>query len=80
MIKSKDNYLSSLEVANILGFTADHVRKLLLQGKIKGEKFGRNWIIDVKNVSKVTRKRFPRPAKESLSNGTCSKRKLKNSL
>jgi excisionase family DNA binding protein len=59
MIK-KLNYLTSKEVADTVGFSHEHVRKLLQQGKIKGEKLGRNWIVEKKQLSKIKRQRFPR--------------------
>lgn len=61
MIKNKPNYLTSLEVAEILGFTPDHIRKLIAGGKIKAEKLGHNWIIERKSISKIKRKRFRQP-------------------
>ncbi len=60
MIKNKDNYLTSAEAALALGFSHDYVRKLILQGKLKAEKLGRNWIINKKNIEKIHRQRFPR--------------------
>lgn len=69
MIKNKANYLTSAEAAQSLGFSPDHVRKLILQGKIKAEKLGRNWIIEKKNLEKIHRLRFPKH-KEFLENGS----------
>jgi len=63
MIRNKSSYVTSAEAAKIMGFSADHVRKLIIRGKLKGEKFGRNWIINKKDLLKVKRQRFP---KESL--------------
>lgn len=68
MIKSKDNYLTSAEAAEALGFSHEYVRKLILQGKIKAEKLGRNWIINKKNLQNIHRQRFPR-SKENAQNG-----------
>jgi excisionase family DNA binding protein len=59
MIKSK-NYLTSAEAAKKLGFSPEYIRKLILEGKIKGEKLGRNWIIEIKNLSNIQRQRFRR--------------------
>ena len=69
MIKNKANYLTSAEAAHSLGFSPDHVRKLILQGKIKAEKLGRNWIIEKKNLDKIHRLRFPKH-KESVDDGS----------
>lgn len=59
MIKNKDEYLTSAEVAKALGFSHDYVRKLILKGTIKAEKLGRNWIINKKNIERIHRQRFP---------------------
>ena len=69
MRKNKFNYLTSAEAAQSLGFSPDHVRKLILQGKIKAEKLGRNWIIEKKHLENVHRQRFPR-TKEKIDDGS----------
>jgi excisionase family DNA binding protein len=69
MIKSKDNYLTSAEAAQSLGFSPEHVRKLILQGKIKAEKLGRNWIIEKANLENIHRQRFPKH-KENVDDGS----------
>lgn len=61
MIRDKSNYVTSVEAASILGFTPDHIRKLIGQKKLKAEKLGRNWIIAKQNLKLVKRLRFPRP-------------------
>ena len=69
MIKSKSNYVTSAEAAESLGFSPDHVRKLINQGRIKAEKLGRNWIIEKKSLDKIHRQRFPRH-KENVDDGS----------
>jgi len=69
MIKNKGNYLTSSEAAKALGFSPDHVRKLIRQGKIKAERIGRNWIIEKKSLDKIHRQRFIKP-KENVDNGS----------
>lgn len=69
MIKNKSNYMTCAEAAASLGFTHDHVRKLINTGKIKAEKLGRNWIIEKKNLDKIHRQRFPRH-KENVDDGS----------
>jgi excisionase family DNA binding protein len=60
MIKSKQhNFITSAEAAKILGFTADYVRKLILKGVLKGDKLGRNWIINLKDLKGICRQRHP---------------------
>lgn len=56
----KNKYLTSYQAAELLGFCQDHVRRLILSGKIKAEKVGNNWLISPSDISKIKRKRFPR--------------------
>lgn len=53
----KDKYLTAKEAGRLLGFTADHVRRLILNGKIKAEKFGYNWFILPRNIMRIKRQR-----------------------
>lgn len=69
MIKNRSNYLTSFEAAALLGFTADHVRRLIARGKIKAEKLGHNWIIPKKSLNKIHRQRFPKST-EILTDGS----------
>lgn len=68
MIRKTSDYLTSLEAANILGFTPDHIRKLIASGKLKAEKLGHNWLIKMKDLSKIKRKRHC-PHKGPLPDG-----------
>jgi excisionase family DNA binding protein len=69
MKKINSNYVTCAEAANTLGFSHDHVRKLINQGRLKAEKLGRNWIIEKKNLDKIHRQRFPRH-KEKVDDGS----------
>lgn len=69
MIKNKSNYYTSAEVADLLGFSKDHIRKLINKGKLKAEKLGRNWVIEEKNLKKIQRQRFPRK-KDKVDDGS----------
>jgi excisionase family DNA binding protein len=60
MIKNRELYLTTYEVAQHFGFTADHVRRLIGNGTIKAEKIGTNWLIKKTDLKKVKRLRFPR--------------------
>ncbi len=68
MIKNRANYITTYEAAIILGFTADHIRKLITRGKIKAEKIGNNWLVARKDLTKTKRQRFPK--KEKDKNGS----------
>lgn len=57
MIRNRDCYLTSAEVAELYGFTPDHVRHLISQGKLKAEKIGRNWIVNKKHLKNLKRQR-----------------------
>jgi len=59
MIKNRGSYYTTIEAANILGFTPDHVRRLIQRGKIKAEKLGTCWIIKKTDLT-IKRQRFPR--------------------
>ena len=39
------NYISSKEAANELGYTIQHTRFLIREGKLDAVKFGRDWMI-----------------------------------
>lgn len=58
MNQLRDKYLTSFEVAELLGFTPDHVRRMICNGKIKAIKLGHNWLIDPKDLKGVRRVRF----------------------
>jgi DNA (cytosine-5)-methyltransferase 1 len=58
MIKSKEHeYISGAEAAQRLGFSADYVRRLIRTGKMDGQKIGRNWIVNIEELKKITRQR-----------------------
>jgi excisionase family DNA binding protein len=40
-----DRLFSTKEAARRLGLSPDHVRRLLEQGKLKGKKLGRDWVV-----------------------------------
>jgi excisionase family DNA binding protein len=63
MIKNL-NYLTSHEAARLLGFCPDHVRRLILQGKIKAVKLGHSWLIKPSDLKKVKRLRKQKEPKE----------------
>ncbi len=65
MIKSKSDYFTTTEAAEIIGFHPDYVRRLILDGKIKAERLGRNWIIKLSDITKIKRQRFPREKKRN---------------
>lgn len=51
------HYMTSAEAAKLLGYSHDHVRKLILKGKIKGTKLGNNWLLEPQELHRFKRKR-----------------------
>jgi excisionase family DNA binding protein len=41
----EDKFLTVSEVAVKLGYTEQHIRLLLRQGKLRGRKIGRDWMV-----------------------------------
>ena len=60
MKKLKDKYLTSRQVADELGFSPDHIRKLIANGKLRAEKVGHNWLVKLKDLKFIKRQRFSR--------------------
>ncbi len=58
-------YYTSAEVAEMLGFTQDHIRRLILDGKLKAVKLGNNWLIKPKDLKHIKRLRKS-PLKDSI--------------
>lgn len=44
-------YLTTQEAADRLGFHVDHVRRMLRQGDLEGQKVGYMWFVSVKSVN-----------------------------
>ncbi len=45
------NYLSSKEAADKLGYTIQHTRFLMREGKLEAVKFGRDWMVVRESVT-----------------------------
>ena len=43
-------WITTAEAAELTGYHAVHVRRLVKGGQIKGKKFGRDWLIDKSSV------------------------------
>ena len=58
------DWLTTKEAAELTGYTTDHIRKMASAGKLKAQRWGRDWQIErrsllahVKAVAKLGRKR-----------------------
>ena len=69
-VENKSLYVTASEAAKLLGFTPDYIRRLIWTKKIRAEKLGANWIINKKELKKITRQRFPRQSKEIAEDGS----------
>jgi excisionase family DNA binding protein len=45
--------LTAKQAATILGYHVRHVHRLLKQGKLKGERFNRVWMVDAEGVERL---------------------------
>jgi excisionase family DNA binding protein len=64
-----DKYVTTFKVAEMLGISASHVRRLIRQGKIKASRLGNNWLIMPRDIVGVERERYPLIKKEVNENG-----------
>lgn len=61
---SRIKLLSTAMAAAKLGFSADYVRRLCLEGKIKAEKVSNDWLIAESDIRNIKRKRKNKGAME----------------
>jgi excisionase family DNA binding protein len=45
-------YVTTSEAAERLNYTIQHVRRLVREGKIRGEKYGRDWLLTRDDVER----------------------------
>ncbi len=62
------DWITTKQAAELTGYHAKHVRRLILTGKVKAQKFGPTWQVDrrtllayVKAAHKLGEKRGPKP-------------------
>jgi excisionase family DNA binding protein len=62
------NWITTGEGARLTGYTAENIRHLVKAGKVKGQRWGRDWQIDrrsllayVRRAAKLGDKRGPKP-------------------
>ncbi len=46
-------YLSSQDAADRLGFTRQHIGRLIRRGDLQGKKLGRDWIVSLESVERL---------------------------
>jgi excisionase family DNA binding protein len=64
-----DNWITTAEAARLTGYHPEHVRRLLLAGKVEARKFGPTWQVSrasllayVRKAEKRGKKRGPKPS------------------
>jgi len=62
-----EDWLTTKQAAELTGYTTDHIRKLATAGKVKAQRWGRDWQIDhhsllvyAKAAEKLGEKRGPK--------------------
>ena len=44
------SYLSTEEAAEVMGYSRQHVRVLIHEGRLKGDRVGKNWLVSRSSV------------------------------
>lgn len=57
------------EIADLYGFSASYIRKLITDGRIKAMIIGRMYLIDPETIGDLSRQREPRKKKRKKANG-----------
>ncbi len=62
-----EDWITTADAAELSGYHVDHLRDLLAEGRIKGKKWGREWMVSreslaayVRRVEKLGAKRGPK--------------------
>jgi excisionase family DNA binding protein len=63
-MKNKMKILTTAQAAKILGVNDSRVRQFILAGRLPAQKFGRDWIIYEKDLSKVADRKPGRPKRK----------------
>lgn len=48
---SNDRYMTTFEASISLGYTIQHIRRLLRGGRLQGMKLGRDWVVSRESVA-----------------------------
>lgn len=61
--------ITSADAAKQLGYTVQHIRRLVRQGTLLGEKMGRDWVVQQSSVEEFMahRENLPLPLEGSAS-------------
>lgn len=56
-MRLKNKYFSLSQVAELKGFSTAHLRRMIINGKLKAEKVGKSWLIEKEELDKIKRSR-----------------------
>jgi excisionase family DNA binding protein len=65
-----DEWLTTQQAAQLTGYHRDHIRRLILAGKVKAQKWGRDWQVDRADLLAYVRKAEKLGAKRGPKAGT----------
>ena len=69
-----DEYLSTKDAAAELGYTVQHTRLLIREGKLAGRKFGRDWMVVRESVASYNVSQPEQDSERSAINHECGSR------
>lgn len=52
-----DDHITAQEASERLGYTVQHVRRLLREGELEGTKIGRDWVVVEESVAEFATRR-----------------------
>lgn len=63
----EDRLMSTVQAAKALGVSRQYVTKIVREGKVKGRRVGRGWLISQSTLEQFKRRRHASTAQESLA-------------
>jgi excisionase family DNA binding protein len=60
MSKDLTKYVTTRQAAELFGVGQEHIRKLLIRGKVKGMQMGRDWIVFVPSIERYMNTKSPK--------------------
>ena len=67
MTPRRNRLITTKVAAELLGVSQDYIRRLCLDGKIKAEKIGHDWLLYERSLADIKRKRALKDKKNGIS-------------
>ena len=61
-----EDWITTTEAVNLTGYSQEYIRRILRTGKIKGRKWGRDWMVDRDSLVEYMREGKRRGPRRSL--------------